>query len=40
MHYLRKFMPIRKKGKHARRADQTANRRKIKTAKRGKPKSR
>ena len=40
MHSLRMIMPLRKKGKHARRADQTAKRRKIKTAKRGKPKSR
>ena len=30
-------MPIRKKGKHVRRADQTANRRKIKKS--GKPSS-
>ncbi len=34
------FMPLRKKGKHARRADQSANRRKTKQSKRGKPKSR
>ena len=34
------LMPLRKKGKHAKHADQRANRRKIKTAKRGKPKSR
>jgi hypothetical protein len=34
------FMPLRKKGKHARRADQSAHRRKIKQSKRGKPKSR
>ena len=40
MHSLGMIMPLRKKGKHARRADQTAKRRKIKTAKRGKPKSR
>ncbi len=40
MYSLRRIMPLRKKGKHARRADQTAKRRKIKTAKRGKPKSR
>jgi hypothetical protein len=33
-------MPLRKKGKHAKRADQSAKRRKIKQAKRGKPKSR
>jgi hypothetical protein len=33
-------MPIRKKGKHARHADQRAKTRKIKIAKRGKPKSR
>ncbi len=34
------FMTLRKKGKHARRADQSARRRKIKLSKRGKPKSR
>jgi len=33
-------MPLRKKGKHARRADQFAARRKKKTSKSGKPKSR
>ena len=33
-------MPVRKKNKHQRHADQRANRRKIKLAKRGKPKSR
>ncbi len=33
-------MPIRKKGKHKRRADQTAERRRKKTSKRGKSKSR
>ncbi|KFM19888.1 hypothetical protein AAA799P11_00427 [Marine Group I thaumarchaeote SCGC AAA799-P11] len=32
-------MPIRKKGKHQRRADQSAKRRRIKHAKAGKPKS-
>jgi len=32
-------MPIRKKGKHKRRADQTADRRRIKKAKAGKPRS-
>jgi hypothetical protein len=34
------FMPLRKKNKHVRRADQSAHRRKIKQSKRGKPKSR
>ena len=33
-------MPLRKKNKHVRRADQSARRRKIKQSKRGKPKSR
>ncbi len=40
MDLLRFVMPLRKKGKHARRADQGANRRKVKQAKRGKAKSR
>ena len=35
-----KFMPIRKKGKHQRHADQRADRRRKKQAKSGKPKSR
>ena len=33
-------MPVRKKGKHERRGDKTAARRKKKTAKRGKTKTR
>jgi len=33
-------MPLRKKGKHKRRADQTAERRRKKKSKSGKPKSR
>ena len=33
-------MPMRKKGKHERRADQRADRRRKKTAKSGKPRSR
>jgi len=37
---LRFVMPLRKKGKHARRADQSADRRRIKQSKRGKSKSR
>ena len=32
-------MPMRKTGKHQRRADQSENRRKVKHAKRGKPRS-
>jgi len=36
---LQNSMPIRKKGKHKRRADQTADRRKKKKAKAGKSRS-
>ncbi len=36
---LQNSMPIRKKGKHKRRADQTADRRRKKKAKSGKPSS-
>lgn len=40
MHHNGILMPIRKKGKHERHADQRAKTRRIKTSKRGKPKSR